>query len=159
MSKKYKSNINAYIAILISYIIEISIANMFSCFFYASEQMRWFTNIFPAFRFFDFMIGCNLGYIYLNFRNRKMTKIKATCIEVTTFIITFSSIYMYMEKFALFGNDIYRYAILFVPTSVLLVLCFAYTKGYITQFLNNKYLQGLGDLSAYTYIIHQIVFR
>ena len=51
------------------------------------------------------------------------------------------------------------YTALFTPVSMLLVFVFANSRGMIMKILNNRCLLWLGNLSTYTFLIHQVVIR
>lgn len=119
---------------------------------------RWFTYIFPGYRLLDFTLGTMLGWLYLNTENKRNAGILAgTVFEGFTAILVVLSVIIFHKMDGIY--DGLCHTALFVPASLLLVAAFAECKGWITKLLNNPFLLWLGNLSTYTFLIHQVIIR
>ena len=120
---------------------------------------HWVTYVFPLFRAGDFIIGCNLGYLFLRYRDLSFGKF-ATVVEglallqIPAFIL-FDNMYI-----AHAGTQWWSETLLMIPFSMFLIYTFACSSGRISSFLAScKPLLILADLSPYAYLIHFIAFR
>ena len=121
------------------------------------EQTNWFTYIFPIYRAGDFFAGACLGYIFLNEGKKAESGIfKATVIEILA-ILFFAGICA-VEKYVALPDSL-KYSVVFLPGSLLLVYILAKEKGAISSFLSLKPVVGLGNLSTYTFLIHQVIIN
>ena len=125
---------------------------------YFDNFPRWFTYIFPLFRLGDFAIGCYIGNVYLN-KKFDLNKTVATVLECAVLAAILLSEYIFVNQAGIMSREWYRYTILFTPTSVCLILLFAINKGMISKLLTCKVFVYLGNISAYTFLIHQVVIR
>lgn len=119
---------------------------------------KWITYIFPFARLGDFVIGCCLGKVFLNYEFKMGTFI-STFLEIITFLLAITAEYIYVKEKGALGSSYFKYTAIFTPVSLFLVLLFAINKGLISRALTCKPLIFLGDISAYTFFIHQIVIR
>lgn len=121
------------------------------------EQTNWFTYIFPIYRAGDFFAGACIGYIFLNERVKADSgKFKATVMEVLS-VLFFAGICAAGKYVAL--PKCLKYSVLFLPGSILLVYILAKEKGVISSFLSLKPVVELGNLSIYTFLIHQVIIN
>lgn len=121
------------------------------------DTAKWFTYICPLYRLGDFVLGACLAVIYnrrdeKNGSNSKMY----TAAEILTILISAAVMYLHTD---VISNQGLRYTILFVPVSLLIIYLFAVNKGMITKLLTNRVLVFIGDISAYTFLIHNIAIR
>lgn len=123
----------------------------------SDDFVRWFTYICPLYRFGDFVIGCYLGCIYKKYSGKETAKVAMTFLEVFAIVLAVVSCLLYKYEVSVLGAGALRYTVLFLPGSVLLVYLFAKRDGWITKVLSNKLLVWLGNLTAYTFLIHQVV--
>ena len=119
---------------------------------------KWVTYICPFYRMLDFTLGALLGWGYLNFRNQAIeNKTKVQLLEIfalTAFVLFEYSYLPIKENYMGIGYNVY-----FVPASVLIVWVFAINGGFITKLLNNRVLLWIGNISGFTFLIHQVVLR
>ncbi len=125
---------------------------------YFDSFSKWFTYIFPLFRLGDFIIGCCFGNIFLN-KKFSLNKLSATIFEIVIFIILICSQFIYSNQIGFLGSEWFRYTMLYTPTSVCIILLFALNKGIISNVLNHKSVIYIGNISAYAFLIHQVVIR
>lgn len=159
--KKIKSIKTSLLVIVIIYMIQILLGYIsnyiyipHSCYF-----VHWFTYIFPIFRLGDFCIGCLLGFIFLHIKTNNMNKHITTLLEIGTFLLFFIENRIYVNQIGYFGQESFKYTMLFLPTSILIVFLFAVNKGFISKILNCKPVLFFGNISAYTFLIHFIVIQ
>ncbi len=119
---------------------------------------KWVIYIFPLFRLGDFLIGCCAGIIYIK-RGLIVNKFTASLCELTTFLLILISEYIFVHQIGVMGTEWFRYTMLFTPTSVSLVFLFAVNQGIISRLLTCQPMLYLGNISAYTFLIHQMVIR
>ena len=123
---------------------------------------KWFTYIFPLYRLGDFYIGCCLGFLFTieKSNSEKNESLTYTVIEIVGILLLLCGMYIYSatEGINNFLSSL-RYTTVFLPSSVILVYAFAKNKGVLTRLFSNKYLIQVGNLSAYTFLIHQLVIR
>lgn len=119
---------------------------------------KWLTYIAPIFRLGDFVIGCCLCNFYIN-KKMSISKLLASCFEILTVIATIIVVYIYAHKIGLLGSEWFRCTLLFTPTSACLVYLFAINKGILSKILTCKPLIYIGNVSAYTFLIHNVVLR
>lgn len=119
---------------------------------------KWITYICPFYRMLDFTLGVLLGWMYLNCRKKEMVNPRRThLLEILALIAFVVMEYAYLpikENYMGIGYNVY-----FVPASLLIVWVFAVNEGFITKILNNKVLLWLGNISGFTFLIHQVVLR
>ena len=118
----------------------------------------WFTYIFPGYRLLEFALGVLLGWLYLNTEKKECSKVVFStaleCAAVIAFIVVIK-VFHKMEGF----YDGICYTALFTPISLFLVAVFAMSRGWIMKLFNNPVFLWLGNLSTYTFLIHQVVIR
>lgn len=160
--KRYSDDKMAYICIAVILVLQIIVGFLSSLvnvpLKYSDNFSKWITYILPVFRLGDFAIGCNLGYLFLKKRTQ-ISSVLATILEIVTIALIYISETIYREKISFLGSEWCRYSVLFLPTSALLVYLFALNKGIISKLLTNKALIFIGNISAYTFLIHQMVIR
>ena len=118
----------------------------------------WFTYIFPGYRLLEFFLGGILGWLYLEFEQENHAgKISATVLEICTVILFVVVILVFHKMEGVY--DGLCYTALFTPISILLVAVFAGSNGLVMRILNNPVFLWLGNLSTYTFLIHQVVIR
>ena len=116
----------------------------------------WFTYICPVYRVFDFTLGVLLGWMFLAYQ-KKECPWRTNVLEVLA-VLVFAVTevgFVTMEKWFV-GLSYNAY---FVPAALLLVWIFARNTGVITKTLKCKWLIAMGNISALTFVIHQVVIR
>ena len=118
----------------------------------------WFTYIFPGYRILEFALGGLLGWLYLNAEKKECSKVVFStvieCVAVIAFIVVIK-VFHKMEGI----YDGICYTALFTPVSLFLVAVFAMSRGWLMKIFNNPVFLWLGNLSTYTFLIHQVVIR
>ncbi len=118
------------------------------------ESANWDFYYSPYFRLFDFLMGISLGYIFLQLRGVEISARLMNWLEV-------SSIGVFLVAF-LFSSNIhqsFRYAVYYTPFIGLIVLTFAFQKGYVSRFFSHPFLVGLGEISFSFYMLHALILQ
>ena len=66
---------------------------------------------------------------------------------------------VYAQKIGLLGEQGFRYAFLFLPTTAALLWLVASERGVISFVMSLKPLVWLGNLSPYTFLIHAVAIK
>lgn len=156
--KKQWTRKKAFLVILCMAIIQILLAM-------AAETLlgkqsigntAWFTYIFPVYRSGDFFIGCNLGYLFLTrgFTNKKI--VKSTILEIVAIVMLLCT-YLFLKTDNIpLGIE---QAVIYVPGVSLLIYVLAKQEGFLSKVMGNKLLVEIGNISMYTFLIHQVVIN
>jgi peptidoglycan/LPS O-acetylase OafA/YrhL len=121
---------------------------------------HWLTYVCPLFRSGDFLIGCSLGYLFLNRKAsvssvQLYTVLEAAALSQIPVIMLFEKLYIMHH-----GTSWWSESILFLPLTAFLVYIFACSQGWISRKLSScKVLLFIAELSPYAYLIHFIAFR
>ena len=124
----------------------------------AKSSIIWFTYIFPLFRLGDFSIGCCLGAAFSDAGNCIDSK-SATLLEALIFAGWAILYSLFQHHLGIGGMEWFRHTLLYLPVTALAIYVFAMEKGIISGILSCKPLVLLGNISAYMFLIHQIVIR
>lgn len=133
-----------------------------------SDLVYWFLYFFPPIRMLDFLMGCNVGYLFLHRVTEKVSsrlQKKYTCLELLAILLVVSiNICMkYAADIQILNVTLlvllrpFWFSVIFVPSSLMLVWLFAVNKGRISKFLTNDTMVYLGNISQYTFLIHSVV--
>lgn len=120
----------------------------------------WFTYISPFYRILEFFLGAALGWLYCRREKKEAASVwKSTLAELLTAaaVIGVIKIFHWMENGMILKGICYT--ALFTPVSLCLVWIFAEGRGALVRFFTRKPLIWLGDLSACTFLIHQVTIR
>lgn len=126
--------------------------------FYISDiqLIQGLTYNFPLYRVCDFILGCNMGYFY-SYYKKEVNKYKSILLFLTGIVVCFTII-LVPKIWNLSGLTWCKNTVILIPAACLLVLSFE----MIEWNERNKYITALiklGDISAYTYLIHELVIR
>lgn len=120
----------------------------------------WFSYILPLYRLGDFMIGCILGFIFLN-RDVKEDIVNGTIQELISIIYILVLIIIQTILFSTGALEKLTYmqswwinTIYFEISSVFFIYIFASERGVISLGLRKSFLVMLGNISSITYLIH-----
>ena len=118
---------------------------------------RWITYILPLYRMGDFIIGCNLGYLFLTKKAKNFGKIQTTIAESIFIFLVMITNYIYANKISVGSEQWIRYNILFLPTTIGIVYLFALNNGIFSKLLTNRVSIYVGNRSGYAFLIHLMV--
>lgn len=155
--KQWHTRRHAYVVMVFLILVDLFISLAAFCFEYYNISFlasHWFTYIFPPARLPDFLIGCCLGYLYLNHRD-DYTNIPDKALHVLeafTIVGIMASILFYNIA----SIDPVRYVSLFAIPSLLLIFLALSPKSIFSKFLLSDILIQLGDMSPYLYISHGV---
>lgn len=166
--KKYRGIKTAVIVILITFGLQILLA--FAAYLVQrnlipkDDLIHWFVYIFPLSRLEDFVIGCNLGYLFLQ---RKKTngngKKQGNLLEFSVIILTVIEWILYVcligiPAKALSAENWAGLTVIWTMTSCALVYVFALQKGILSRLLKSRPFVFLGNLSDSCFLIHLMVY-
>lgn len=129
---------------------------------YDNSLFIWGTYCFPVFRLVDFSIGCNLGYIMINFKsnNETVCVVKSTILESLAILITiFVDQWVVQDSNKLIPFILKNHTTIYIPLAVMWVYLFFNCKGLITKMFTNKIFAFIGNVSAYAFLIHFVIVR
>lgn len=127
---------------------------------YFDSFPKWVTYIFPVFRMGDFLIGGLAGYIFIHTENKKRGKTGVeTGIEIAVVLFMALSQYLFHRQDLFTGAEWFQNNMLYTPSSVLFLYVFARSRGWLSGVFSNKPMNYIGNISAYTFLIHQMVIR
>jgi len=165
--EKYKTKNTAYCILCLMFGIQLFLAFFSSKInndFLGSDGFtKWFVYIFPMMRLIDFIVGCNVGYLY-NIRSTSNTE-KSTNVITLFLVIIMIAICVLFQCFfpkdeALSHQEIwYLYSCIFTLVNALMIYVIAINKGVLSSVLNNSLFVTIGNLSANAFLIHQLVLR
>lgn len=116
----------------------------------------WLTYIFPFYRLMDFFLGAVLGWFYLNVtKGMEWKHWKATILEILTVAAFIVVVKIFHRIEGVYDGICYN--VLFVPVSMWLVIIFVHSKGMLMKLIDNRFFRWIGNLSSYTFLIHQVV--
>lgn len=130
---------------------------------YSSNRIYfWFMYCFPIFRTVDFFCGLILGECFRrkNYVFETNVTLKGTLIEILAILLSLFSVWFighYWNNCIL--KAMTNMTTLFIPPALLYVFCFATQKGLLVRILDCKFLHSLGNISAYTFLIHLVVIE
>lgn len=108
----------------------------------------------PLHRFWEFFIGCNVGYIFLH-RNHNLEKFKYTLLEFVAICLVFIS----NIANALLIGDEWSTVLVFIFSTIVIIYTFAIGKGRISNLLTNNITSYIAKISQYAFLIHIVVFK
>lgn len=125
------------------------------------KNVFWIVYIFPVFRLGDFFIGCCLGKVLIRLKSKVFNLSVSFYSMIEAGIVV---IFIVIQCFysAHYNNSEYIWlltTLIHIPLAVSMVLIFAIREGCITKILSNQVFIAMGNVSAYTYLIHQVVIR
>lgn len=121
-----------------------------------TRLIQGLTYNFPLYRCFDFTLGCNLGWLY-TYCKKKINEMKTRLFVLTGFA-TIATIVLVPKIWNISFLTWCKNTVVLIPASCLLVLSFS----ILDLNESNKCISLLikfGNISAYTYLIHELVIR
>lgn len=162
MEKKYNKK-KAILFIGISIIIQIVIgliAKEISAFEFSYDILQggdllvWLVYLFPMTRIWEFIIGCNLAYIFMH-SNYNIDTLKCTLLELFSIcLIGISLVIRYIVNNVLLTTYWWSEGFVFIIGTITTIYVFAIGKGKISHFLTNKITDYIAKISSYAYLIH-----
>lgn len=158
---KQKSKKNTIFIMLFVYLTQISVCYAFGTSIYV-KQIDWLpmyiTYLSPLFRIGDYILGCCLGKLIYNSKI-EVNNYVSTVFELIVIIINAGVIMIYLNNDLWWRSEWFKYDVLFTIPVLLLVALFSLNKGYISKILTNKVIVHIGDISAYIFLLHNVVIQ
>ncbi len=123
----------------------------------SDDLVKYITYICPLYRIGDFAVGMILGCIYIS-RNIDNNEIFNGIMQLIAVMMIPVLIYIYKQQIGLFGDDSFRYSLLYLLDAALLVY-YMCRNGFIAKLLSMKAFVFLGDLSSVMFLLHQLIYR
>ena len=156
--RRYKTRFVAIVVMSLVFLIQAIIGVLIEC-----GKLDWsmyeVTYISPFYRLGDFVIGCNLGFLFLNKKESKHTN---------HWVYTFLEVIVLLFLCLMWYNSVYSafvpyyglyYSAMFEPVSCMAVYVFAVGKGKISDLLNCQVVHFLAKISPYGFLIHYLIVR
>lgn len=132
---------------------------------FRSNLNHWVVYYFPPVRLMEMLIGCNLAYIYFSSKHIE-DKGKYSFLElISMFLLVLSNCiylnYIRIPDFWLISSNEswWKDSLLYILPSMFSVNVFAAGKGVVSNFLNNKIVKYIADLSRSGFLIHFVVIQ
>lgn len=141
----------------IIYVLMLVFGLCIECLFKDNQRIQYYvTYVCPLFRVWDFVLGCNLGYVFLCCRNRiKIDRWIMTWLEIICVVLLWVTEYCYMHQ--MFPNW-YQTSLLNLPVSLLTVFVFAISEGFLSEQLkNNRVVKWIAKNSPFFFLIHLLL--
>lgn len=119
----------------------------------------WFTYIFPPMRVIDFAIGCFVGLIFLEHRERELSPRAAAALDIVTVLAWVPPVYIYWCTDSFLTGEAFRYTQLFMPASILTVYAYARGLGPVVRLLTNRATLFISSISSDFFLLHQNIIR
>ena len=123
---------------------------------------KWFVYVCPLTRLIDFIIGCFVGLLYLKSEEQRNKNNGLLGVFAVALIIVACSIFTLVnpaESDVMHSELWWRLTTIFTLPNVALIYNLARRDGIIAKVLSVDVIVGIGNISAYAFLIHQIVIR
>ena len=135
---------------------------------WSDDFTKWFVYIFPLSRAEEFILGCSIGIIYIKEHNRLLMNDKykkigdiLSTILICIFIIMLI-MYIYtnsLDSVLSYPQFWWQYTCIFTLPNCFFIFLIACELTWIKRILSLGLLVFIGDISAYAFLVHQIVIR
>ena len=125
----------------------------------SDDIVKWITYISPFYRLLDYIIGFNCGRLF-KLSNLPIAIINIKIISLLQVIAIIAIPMLQLIYYKGINNPIlnsFRYSLLYLPVSIVLVATSMFDKGFVSRVLSCKAMVKIGNLSAYAFLIHQLV--
>lgn len=124
--------------------------------YYYPDDFSFILNYHPLSRLFFYLEGILVGNLYLNICGRYSSKYDFVLFSTFEILATSAAIFFYVFQSKIPFSDymICSYSLILFS---ILILIFAFEKGFISRILNYKLFVNLGNLSFEFYLIHYTV--
>ncbi len=146
---------NIIIMMILAYAAQFGMAFVFR-FLPLLKNAHWSCYILPLFRFWDFFIGCCLGYCFLHIEHKKMNRTYATVCEALFFALAFLGMIGIVK---LPNASWFTFTLIFVPSSAGIVWFLAWSEGVISKVLSTKLFQIAATITPFAFLIHRQILH
>lgn len=153
---KYTNTKQPIIIIISTYMLALLWSYMGNKFL-SDSICGWFQYFFPITRTFEFIIGCNLGYIFLKRNHTKKSYVFSSVLECISLLFSFLS-WKFMSNNILNLINIDKHTVI-IPSIIILIYLLACSNGIISKLFSLYPIVQYGNISPYTYMIHYPVLR
>lgn len=121
-------------------------------YFTPEENIKGYWYVNPITRFPDFVAGMLLFQLYERLKNRNITSLQGSIIEIAA-ITLFLAFYIYADEIP----KVYRYSCYYWLPIAAVLIPFSLQKGFVSRILSNRILIIGGEISYSFYLIHLFV--
>ena len=157
--KHYRKTWDAINSIVVIFLIDCMVCFLLKQSKVSNETIYYVTYIFPLYRLSDFLIGCNLGYVFVHRKktgNMCKKTSRGTLNEILVLVLF--EVEEFLFKYGSVPEEI-KYMLFFLPVSVLIVWVFADGYGLISKVGNTHIVAKIASLSGYCFLIHHKIIR
>lgn len=126
---------------------------------YAWFNVKWFVYFSPITRWIEFAVGCALGKLSLSDCRKTQSYRLNAVVDMLLCAAIAVSFAIYAKEYSFLGAKAFRFAFLFVPTTVILIWQTAKKESLLSKLLSHPTLVKIGDLSPYTFLIHGVAIK
>lgn len=140
--------------------------------FWDSNREKWFIYNFPLARSIDFLIGCNVGYLFI-VRTKGKKKYSASKERLLTIVAVIAAIAANvlciivspipaLNDTAMNAADVVRWweqVLIFTPSSCLIVALTARKHSFLSRVISHRGTIYIGNISQYVFLIHYVVYK
>lgn len=119
----------------------------------SADVSKWLVYINPFFRYFDFSIGCCAAMIYKTGRFKNKT---LEFLEILFCLLSIGSIILFGKLKTSESFMWLIYSLIYVPAIYCGLLSISHEESILSKVLGFKPFVWLGNISGYTFLIHQI---
>lgn len=149
--KSYPNRDSAKKAIFISILLQIIISYLLK----NTKNVYYYTYFFPPYRIFEFWLGMNLGYLRITKEiNNEKTAMWG---EIISLLLLFFSLDVYFKYSIDYLPTWIENSLLFIPSTLGIIYFVSLESGMVSKCINNKFLVWIGNLSGYTFLLHETV--
>lgn len=127
------------------------------------QVTKWIAYKHPIVRATDFIMGCLIGYIFIQKRDEepRISKLSVVSVIVSTISVI---IFLFMKiKYGPESADRperwWTYCVIFSPCSLLLTWIFANDNGWLVKLVKNRFFVFCGNISASAFLIHIVIIN
>ncbi|MGI5976831.1 MAG: acyltransferase family protein [Candidatus Limivicinus sp.] len=163
--RKYKSAKPAVISIVVTMVLQF-VSAFAAAHLYAEinapgpeEQEafeHWFSYTLPLYRLGDFVIGCNLGYLFLKRGGAAPSRSRGTVLELAAIGAVAVSEFLYVGKYL---PPYISFNLIFTLPVMLLIYSFALNSGLVSKLAAVKPVKFISGLSGEIFLVHFTVIK
>ncbi|WP_081675178.1 acyltransferase family protein [Butyrivibrio sp. LC3010] len=151
--KKYKTNREPLMFCIILIVVRFISAYFVNVHFVEPSTLVWFSYIFPVIRLLDFIIGCNLGYIFMRMSISANNILFFSILELIAILVSFFGMWLYVKEPAKIMGI--TPGVIWIIPACMIIFVTAINKGIFTKLLCNGFFYFFAGISAEMFLIHQ----
>ena len=154
--RKYRSNRSACLAIALTFVCQPLLVRLLSGLVPMGDFSVWISHICPLIRLGDYIIGCNLAYLYVHRGEKTLSVGKATALELFAVLLTAAAVIAFRRSLL---PDAIKNDTVYLPAAALFIWCFAGGEGFLSRTLNGRAARFIARLSPFVFLLHTVVIQ